>query len=218
MNIVFLILARKGSLRIKNKNLQKIKNKSLVAHTIEFAKKISSVKNIILSTDSIKIKKIGVNYKLKIEKLRPKKISQSKTSSYTAAKYEIDQFEKKNFFVDVIVLLQPTSPFRSVKTYKKSIKKFLKTPLKPLITLKKLNINDKKLYKSKKSRLFKLIKEFKNGQIYIPNGNLFIILKKTLLKEKKFICKNMNYQIIENKKENIDIDTWKDLKLARKLS
>jgi len=37
------------------------------------------------------------------------------------------------------------------------------------------------------------------------------------LKEKSFFSKNMSYQIIEDVKENIDIDTWSDLKFARKL-
>ena len=38
MKFVYLILARKGSVRIKNKNLKKIKNKSLVEYSIDFAK------------------------------------------------------------------------------------------------------------------------------------------------------------------------------------
>ena len=51
MQFIYLILARKGSVRIKNKNLKKIKNKSLVEHSIDFAKKVAKVDKIILSTD-----------------------------------------------------------------------------------------------------------------------------------------------------------------------
>ena len=50
MKLVCLILARKGSKRIKNKNLQKVGKKTLIAHTIEFAKKILPTKNIDLIT------------------------------------------------------------------------------------------------------------------------------------------------------------------------
>lgn len=213
MNIIFLILARGGSVRIKNKNLRKIKKKTLVAHSIEFAKKISPVKNIILSTDSLRIKKIGLKYKLDIKKLRPKKISKSKTSSYISAKYEIHQFEKHHSNVDIVVLLQPTSPFRSLKTYKNSLKKFLNSPNIPLVTVKKTSPKYK-YYKNKKSKLLRSIKT-QNSEIYEPNGNLFIISKKTLMKEKNFFSKKMNFHIIDDIKENIDIDTWSDLKLAR---
>ena len=213
MNIIFLILARGGSVRIKNKNLRKIKNKTLVAHSIEFAKKISPVKNIILSTDSLRIKKIGLKYKLDIKKLRPKKISKSNTSSYISAKYEIYQFEKYHSNVDIVVLLQPTSPFRSLKTYKNSLKKFLNSPNTPLVTVKKTSPKYK-YYRDKKSKLLRLIKT-QNSEIYEPNGNLFMISKKTLMKEKNFFSKKMNFHIIDDVKENIDIDTWSDLKLAR---
>lgn len=215
MNLIFLILARGGSVRVKNKNLKKLKNKTLVAHTIEFAKKISPLKNIILSTDSPKIKKIGLKYKLDIIKLRPKEISKSKTSSYDSAKYEINQFEKRNFAIDIIVLLQPSSPFRSLKTYKNSLKKFLQTPEIPLITVKKINSKNS-YYKDKKSTLLKSTRN-QNLQVYEPNGNLFIISKRTLMKEKNFFSKRMNFHVINNEKENIDIDTWDDLKLARNL-
>ena len=89
MNIIYLILARKGSVRIKNKNLKKIQNKSLVQRSIEFTKKISKIENIVLSTDSRKIRAIGLKQGLKIPSLRPRNISKSSTSSYETAKSSI---------------------------------------------------------------------------------------------------------------------------------
>ena len=55
MKILYLILARKNSKRLKNKNLSKINNQTLVQLTIKFAKKLTSSKNIVVSTDSKKI-------------------------------------------------------------------------------------------------------------------------------------------------------------------
>ena len=52
MNTIILILAREGSVRLKNKNLKLINKKSLVARTVEFAKKIAPISKIILSTNS----------------------------------------------------------------------------------------------------------------------------------------------------------------------
>ena len=63
-SILFLIPARKGSKRLKNKNNLKINKKSLVERTIEFSKKISQKKDrILVSTDSIKIQKISLKKK-----------------------------------------------------------------------------------------------------------------------------------------------------------
>ena len=47
MNLLVLILARKGSKRLKGKNMIMIKKKSLISHTIDFAKKIVKKKKIL---------------------------------------------------------------------------------------------------------------------------------------------------------------------------
>ena len=52
LKILIIIPARKNSKRLKNKNLLKINNKSLIQRTIEVSKKIVPTKNILVSTDS----------------------------------------------------------------------------------------------------------------------------------------------------------------------
>ena len=75
-NIVAFILARKGSKRLKNKNLQILFNKtSLVEATIKFAKKLRFVNDIILSSDHEKIHNIGKKEKILSPGLRPKNLS-----------------------------------------------------------------------------------------------------------------------------------------------
>ena len=65
MNINCLILARKNSKRIINKNIISFRNKPLIYWTIKQSLKIRSFKKIILSSDSLKIKKISKKYKKK---------------------------------------------------------------------------------------------------------------------------------------------------------
>ena len=43
MNNLIIIPARKNSVRLKNKNILKIKNKTLIEHTIIFAKKFYQI-------------------------------------------------------------------------------------------------------------------------------------------------------------------------------
>ena len=57
-----IILARKGSKRILNKNIINFNNKPLIAWTIEAAIKSKIFDNIIVSTDSEKNKKIAIEY------------------------------------------------------------------------------------------------------------------------------------------------------------
>lgn len=218
MNIICLILARKGSVRIKNKNLVKIKNKSLVERSILFSKKIISSDKIILSTDSQLIKKIGIKHSINVEDLRPKNISKSNTSSYKSAIYEIKKYEKKYSKVDAIILLQPTTPFRSIVTFRKLFKIFLKDPNKPLISIKKVNLKNDKLLQKRKGFVYPFINNKKKSDLYIPSGAYFLITKKTLVKNKSFTSNKMNFYKIKNIKESIDIDTYDDLNIAKRFA
>ena len=62
MKILVLILARSGSKRLPNKNILKLGKKHLINWSIDFAKKIPFVYDILVSTDS---KKIGLIAKKK---------------------------------------------------------------------------------------------------------------------------------------------------------
>lgn len=217
MKFVYLILARKGSVRIKNKNLKKVKNKSLVEHSIDFAKRVAKVDKIILSTDSIKIRNIGKKKGLNIHNLRPKRLSKANTSSYASAIYEIKKYERKNNKIDAVVLLQPTTPFRKVTTYNKLKKIFISDPNKPLISVKRATLESNRMFKKKNTYLTYYDYKKKNT-IFIPNGAYFFISKKTLNRNKSFFSKKMNFYEIKNLKENIDIDTKDDLFFAKKIS
>ena len=149
MKILYLILARKGSKRLKNKNLLKIQKKTLIELTINFVKKIAPKNNIIFSTDSKimlnKANKLGINTPW----LRPKKFSLDKSSSFEASLHAIEWFESNFFKNYAVALFQPTSPFRSKKHFIKALRKFKKNPERPLITIKKIGLLSDKLFKKK---------------------------------------------------------------------
>ena len=90
----FLICARGGSKEVKNKNLRKIKGKSLVERSIIFAKKFNN--NIFLSTDSQKISNIGIKNKIEIVS-RPKSLATDNVGEILVWKHYANWMKKKNF-------------------------------------------------------------------------------------------------------------------------
>ena len=60
--------------------------------------------------------------------LRPKKLSTSKATSESVILHALKWYEKKNSIVDFVILLQPTSPYRSKQTYFSCINKAKKNP------------------------------------------------------------------------------------------
>ena len=126
MKILVLILARGGSKRLPNKNILKLGKKHLINWSIDFAKKIPFVCDILVSTDSKKIGLIAKKRGALVPWMRSKKLSLDISKSYPAALHAINWYENKIKKVDGVMFLQPTSPFRRLKTINKCISIFKK--------------------------------------------------------------------------------------------
>lgn len=122
MKIVAIIPARAGSTSIKNKNLIKIKNKPLISFPIIAAKKSKLINRVIVSTDSIRIKKVALKYGAEVPFLRPKKISGFLSKDIEYLKHCIKWLKKEKYFPDLIILLRPTTPFREIRVIDDAIK------------------------------------------------------------------------------------------------
>ena len=119
MNSLIIIPARKGSKRVKFKNLVKVNNKPLIYWTINYAKKIKNKNyDLVISSDCNKIKKICNNEDVFFLK-RPKKISGDHISMHKVI-FEVLKKIKKSY--KYIILLQPTSPLRKLSLVSNAIK------------------------------------------------------------------------------------------------
>ena len=209
MNNLIIIPARKNSQRLKNKNVLKLDNKTLVEHSIIFAKKIFPNSNILVSTDSKKIREISLRKKILCPWLRPKNLSTSKALTEDVVLHALNWFEKFFFSVNFVVLLQPTSPFRTKKTFFKCLNKAKKYPKSTVITFKNEIV---KIYIKKNNKV-----NLKSIKCIKPNGSIYIVSANKLKKQKNFYAGEVKPQIVINKKENIDIDYKKDYINAKKI-
>ena len=121
MRVIGIIPARSGSKAVKNKNIKQINNMPLIYWTINTALK-SKLDEVIVSTDSRKIKKICEKYGAKVPFIRPLRISKDNSKSIDVVKHALKFYEKKNIFYDAVLLLQPTCPLRTVQDINKSLK------------------------------------------------------------------------------------------------
>jgi len=116
-----IILARKNSRRIINKNLISFKGKPLIYWTIHKALKLKKINRIILSSDSNKILSYSkkISKKILIDK-RPAKLAQDHVKSEEVLKYLIKKYDIEKD--EYLLLLQPTSPLRRMLDINKSLK------------------------------------------------------------------------------------------------
>jgi len=111
MEICAIIPARGGSKAIKKKNLQCVGSKPLIIRTIEAARKSKWINRIVVSTDDKQISELAQTYGSEIIE-RPTEISGDDATSESALLHVLNKLEKEeNYYPDIIVFLQCTSPF-----------------------------------------------------------------------------------------------------------
>lgn len=108
-----LIPARGGSKGILGKNIKLLAEKPLILYSIEAARKLLTDEYICLSTDSDEIISVANNYHLAVPFKRPQEYAQDNSSTEDVIRHALDYYEKKGITFKYVVLLQPTSPFRT---------------------------------------------------------------------------------------------------------
>jgi CMP-N-acetylneuraminic acid synthetase len=213
--ILCFVPARKESTRLINKNLKKIKGKSLVEITLLQAIKSKIFEDIVLSSDSEKILKIGSKLKITCIK-RSKKKSNSKATTDSAL---LETLSKYNGEYDYVVLLQVTSPLRKISTIKLFVNYCLKNKLQNCLTVNEITEN---IAYPNKNYFFPLKKERQRTQDKKPylmeNGLIYFFSKLQFLKHKKIFFRKKWNIFITDKYESIDINTKKDYIICKKLA
>ena len=213
--IFCFIFARGGSKRIKNKNLIKIKNKSLLKISIDIAKEINNINQIIVSSDSVKIineaKKNKVNYIL-----RPKKLCTSKSNEFESWKHAIKYFEDKNINFDYFLSLPTTAPLRKVTDINKLISTFKRKKFDLMFCVTKTNrYPNYNMVKKNKKSLQILSKEKINKKKIFDMTTVGYISTPRFIKNSNNIFDGKVGCIEIPRERSLDIDDSFDLKVAR---
>ena len=199
LKILAIITARKNSRRLIKKNIKPLGRKPLVAWTIDFSKKLKKISDIMITTDDKKILKIARSKKIIAPWLRPKYLSGPTISSEKVIMHAVKWFEKNMYKLDGVLLLQPTTPFRSLSKVNRALKLFEVKKDKPIVSVSK-KINNK---------------NYENFKI---NGSFYLYSVKHMLKNKKKFVKSSYYLIKLNKRiECIDINNHDEFEYAKKL-
>lgn len=122
MKFLVVIPARGGSKGVPRKNIKLLNKKPLIHYTIEAARELFDDDKICVSTDDEEIKLVSELTGINVPFLRPKELAQDTSSSYEVLLHAVNFYEDRGYFPDTLVLLQPTSPFRTSEQLQEAIK------------------------------------------------------------------------------------------------
>jgi CMP-N,N'-diacetyllegionaminic acid synthase len=227
--ILFIVPARGGSKGIPKKNIKKLLGKPLLHYSLDFSRLFVDDKDICLTTDSIEIMDCAKEINYETPFLRPLELATDDIGSFEVLKHAIKYYDAKGILYDVVVLLQPTSPFRKKQHLEEALN-FYSPDLDMVVSVSETGSNpyfnifeedlNGYLKKSKgdKSILRRQdappVYEF-NGSIYIINANS--IRLKSGFNEFKSIKKYLMTDIY-----SVDIDSmldwhWAEYLIEKKL-
>lgn len=224
--VLLIIPSRKGSVGLKNKNLTKIGNKSLVEWSIHSARKVLKLDKIFVSTNSEKIRKISLKSGVSCPFLRPSSLSSSKAKPSDVIIHVLNHLKKEKQFFDFFVYLEPTSPFTTSKDIYKSIKFFLKNykTQDSLVSVSRFEkIHQSNILKKYKNSFKPILNKYQNNfrrqdssDLVYLDGSIYISKVKEFYVNRGFLHPKTNFIFFDQWK-SIEIDNKDDLVLAKSL-
>ncbi|MBI4439671.1 acylneuraminate cytidylyltransferase family protein [Candidatus Woesearchaeota archaeon] len=217
MKTLAIIPARAGSRGVPGKNIRLLNGKPLIAYTIEAARASKLVSEIAVTTDDIKVKGIANNYGVEIIE-RPAELALDNTPMLPVLQHAVKSLEES---YDCIILLQPTSPFRTANDIDECIKKL--GDFDAVYSIAENKESPLWSFKIEKECIVPLLPFDKTKTLrqeseksYYLNGAIYAYKKEVLMGAKEFPLKNVSC-IIMPPERSVEIDTEFDFRVAEVL-
>lgn len=221
--ILTLIPARGGSKGLPGKNIKEIAGKPLIVWTIQTALQSNWLDKIIVSTDNETIASVARQAGAEVPFIRPKHLASDNAKGIDVVLHAIHWFEEKGEYFDLLLLLQPTSPLRTVRDIENAIRLLFEKQAKAIISVCE---NEHPPYWSNTLPADHSMKNFinfdaiKNRQklptFYRLNGAIYLS-EIEYLKQNKGFWGAQTYAYIMPNERSVDIDSLLDFKLAELL-
>lgn len=221
MAIIAIIPARGGSKSIPRKNIKLLAGKPLIVYTIETSLKCK-LDRVIVSTDDEEIAAISKKHGAEVPFIRPKELALDTTPMLPVLQHAVSYLEQdEKFRIDIVVLLQPTSPFREASDIENCIKKLKNEKADSVVTVCEAEHNPYfVMMRFQDDNLMPLLKTVKPvttrqdaPKVYRLNGAVYAVKRDVLMNENKIFTDNTKAVIMPQEK-SIDLDRPLDFEFA----
>lgn len=218
--ILALIPARGDSKGVPGKNIRPLAGRPLIAWTVEAARASRHLDRLVLSSENDDICRIAEAYGCEVPFRRPPELARDDTPGIAPVLHAVEVLSG----FDYVVLLQPTSPFRSAADIDAAIARCIDAGVPTLVSVTPASQHPSWMYHMDgDGRLVHFLNEEPIARrqelprIYALNGAIYVAHVPTLQKEKKLIGpETIGY--VMPRARSLDIDTALDFDLAEVLA
>lgn len=217
-----IIPARGGSKGVPMKNIKLLAGKPLISYSLHFASEFFEKDDICVSTDNVEIKETVEKLGYSIPFIRPDILSTDTATTRDVLLHAIENFNKQAQY-KYILLLQPTSPFRSKKDFVEIMQIKKTSDFDMIVSVKEtksnpyFNLFEEEKGVLKKSKPSNFTRRQDAPPIYEFTGSLYFIKIESLVAKPIDKLEKILKIVNNNDFYNIDIDTEKDWQEAEKL-
>jgi len=219
-----VIPARGGSKGLPGKNLRKLGALSLIGQAIASAREAALLARFIVSTDSPEIAEEARRHGAEVPFLRPAEFATDQAGMLPVLQHAVRWLESSaGVRPDLIVTLQPTSPFRTGAEIDQTIRKVIEAGSDSAQTLSEASYHPyfmKTLDGDRTVALFpeghRYVRRQDAPAVYQPSGAVYVTRYATLM-ERGHILGEDNRGVVQGFEASVNIDTEWDFLLAELL-
>ena len=217
-----IIPARGGSKAIPHKNIKLLAGKPLIAWTIEAAINCRKLSRVIVSTDDPEIAKVALQCGAEVPFLRPAELARDESSSLSVVLHLVHWLEEQGSHVpEYVLLLQPTSPFRTTEDIEAAIESANSRRVNAVVSVCEAKVHP---FLCKRIQEDGMLVDFMTAHIdylrrqdlppaYSLNGAIYMNRYELLLEERTFLPKDTLPYLMPPER-SLDLDTPWDWHLA----
>jgi CMP-N,N'-diacetyllegionaminic acid synthase len=213
-----VIPARGGSKAIPLKNIRDLCGKPLLAYAIKEARRAASVSRLVVSTDHLEIGRIAVQYAAEVI-WRPPELATDDSPTEAALIHVLDELKsREGFNPDVVLTLEPTSPFRTAETINRCVEILLTTDADSVIGVVETRNCYGRIIRGRFEYLFpgQPRRRQEREPLYRESSTIYGTRTETL-RRKKSVLGDRLYPVVVPAEEAVDINTELDFRIAKAL-
>lgn len=220
--ILAVIPARAGSKRLPGKNVRQLAGMPLIAWSIQSALAAGVFSDVLVSTDDVGVMKIAVDHGATVPWLRPGELATDTATSIDVILHALSEYESNSGRVDSLMLLQPTSPFRSIQTIRQAVALHGLAGNPPIVSVCPAKahpawcflVDSEGCMRRYEGDSAMPTRSQDLPTVYQVNGSVYLATATDLRSEHSFFCHRTRALVVNQPEESIDIDDAWDWQLA----
>ncbi len=193
--------------------------KPLLVHSIDAALAATRIGRVVVSTDSAEIAQVAIQAGAESPALRPAELARDDSVMIGAIRHAMSMVEAGNPWVQAVVLLQPTSPFRTAAQIDAAVARFEASGADTLVAVRAASEHPYYALRQEGDRLLpffstqhlQMVRQELPGA-FVENGAIFVLRRSNLDNGDFYGDKIVPFEMDEL--TSLDIDTPQQLAFA----